>query len=109
MKEKPFTHHDGWFVVYPAKDPVWPFNRYVVHVPDKLLNHEWFYHFIEPENQMYRISREMTEKFRRRYNGRWHISKEFLELWQYPSEWQHWIDEYRVERKKMLDTKWNPL
>lgn len=91
---KPFTHHDKWFMVLDRLDPHWPDDKHVLHLPERLIGHAWFYHWIESERKLYRISYENTVKYRRIYNHRWHISKQYLEEIQMPRGWEHWIKDY---------------
>ena len=91
---KPFQHHDNWFVVYPTLAPNWPDSKLILHVPDKLLKHKWFYHWVQSEGKMYRISHESTVTNRKMYNHRWHISKQWCEEIPVPREWEHFIKDY---------------
>lgn len=101
---KPWTHHDNWFYILHTIDQSWPYDRHALHVPDKLLKHKWFYHWVDKEKQGYRISYEDTLQYRLRYKpssrspARYHISRQFLEKFEFPPEW---LKQYN--RKPVVD------
>jgi hypothetical protein len=105
--KKNFVHHKHWFHILKYKMPNWTGDTHCLncsddrHPIDQFKGSTFhFYHYVEEDDTLWKISNEDTVKHRIWYNGRWHITRDYLTQIPITEEWREHINAYEyVERR----------